>query len=368
LLLACDLLVAAGAATLSRIGKGITRAIVNTHEQPTSAFMQNPDLDLGAENMRAALKDALGTHAIDFVEANRLATRLLGDSIGSNLLMLGFAFQKGFVPLSLDALQRAIELNGVAVELNKHAFALGRLAAHRVSIVDEMLGTDAMPNIKPHGVDDLIADRVARLTQYQNTAYAQRFLRTVGAARSAAQSLRGGADFVQAVTRNLFKLMAYKDEYEVARLYTDRNFAQKLRQQFDGDFRIVLNLAPPLLARVDKLTGKPRKMQFGPWIFKAFKLLSMLRGVRGTRWDVFGYSDERRLERQLISEYEQLMLELCENLDATTLPIAIELAKLPEQIRGFGHVKVASIERTAQTRERLIGDFRALRLRLNVAA
>jgi indolepyruvate ferredoxin oxidoreductase len=344
-LLACDPVVAASPAALSRIQTGVTKAIINSHAQPTAAFIFKPDIDFETAKMLHAIKTAAGDG--DSIDATGLAAALMGDSIAANLFMLGYAFQKGLVPLSLGAIERAVELNGVAVDTNKRSFAWGRLAAHDRAQVEALvrgaLRDDPVP--EPQNLDALVERRAALLKNYQNAAYAQRYRNTVRTVRIAEAKLaRGFSGLAEAVARNLFTLMAYKDEYEVARLYTDGAFIKKLQRQFDGDFTLDYHLAPPLLARRDPATGEPKKRAFGPWMRHVFKLLTWLRPLRGTALDIFGYSQERRMERRLIADYEALIGELLASLSPENHALAIEIASLPAKIRGFGHIKARNVE------------------------
>jgi len=344
-LLACDPVVAASPAALSRIQAGVTKAIINSHAQPTAAFIFKPDIDFETAKMLQTIKAAAGDG--DSIDATGLAAALMGDSIAANLFMLGYAFQKGAVPLSLGAIERAVELNGVAVDTNKRSFAWGRLAAHDRAQVEALvrgaLRDDPAP--EPQNLDALVENRAAFLKDYQNAAYAQRYRNTVRTVRVAETKLaRGFSGLAEATARNLFTLMAYKDEYEVARLYTDGAFIKKLQRQFDGDFTLDYHLAPPLLARRDPATGEPKKRAFGPWMRHVFKLLTWLRPLRGTALDIFGYTQERRMERRLIADYEAILRELSASLAPENHALAIELASLPAKMRGFGHVKARNVE------------------------
>jgi indolepyruvate ferredoxin oxidoreductase len=346
-LLACDPVVAASPAALSRIQTGVTKAIINSHAQPTAAFIFKPDIDFETAKMLHAIKTAAGDGGADSIDATGLAAALMGDSIAANLFMLGYAFQKGAVPLTLAAIERAIELNGVAVDTNKRSFAWGRLAAHDRAQVETLvrgaLRDDPVP--EPQNLDALVERRAAFLRDYQNAAYAQRYRNTVRTVRIAETKLaRGFSGLAEATARNLFTLMAYKDEYEVARLYTDGAFIKKLQRQFEGDFTLDYHLAPPLLARRDPATGEPKKRVFGPWMRHVFRLLTWLRPLRGTALDIFGYTQERRMERRLIADYEAILRELSASLNPENHALAIEIASLPAKIRGFGHIKARNVE------------------------
>jgi indolepyruvate ferredoxin oxidoreductase len=360
LLLGCDMVVAASPQALSRVENGVTRAVVNSYLAPTAAFVVNPDIDFETLTMQRALKAAAGDRNADFIDGTGLATALMGDSIATNLFMLGYAFQQGLVPLSLAAIERAIELNGVAVDAGKRSFGWGRLAAHDRATVAAAarpaLREDAPP---PESVSGLIERRAAFLTAYQDATYAQRYRDLVAQAEQAEKTrARGRTGFAEAVARGFFKLMAYKDEYEVARLYTSGPFLERVRQQFDGDFTLEFHLAPPLLSRPDPYTGTPKKIGFGPWMFRAFKLLARLKRLRGTPFDIFGRTAERRTERQLIGDYEALIREIAAALGADNHALAVAIAEIPQQIRGFGHVKLRNLKAAREREASLLAAFR----------
>jgi indolepyruvate ferredoxin oxidoreductase len=284
--------------------------------------------------------------------------RLLGDSIGSNLFLLGYAWQQGLVPVSADAIDRAIELNGTAVTMSRAAFLWGRRAAHDPAGV----AAHARPHVAAPAaptLDQIIEKRMHVLSEYQDAAYATRYRALVDRVRTAETAINS-SQLTETVAHNLFKLMAIKDEYEVARLYAESDFVQKISERFEGDYTLNFHLAPPLLARPDPKTGRVTKMAFGPWMLTAFKWLAKARKLRGTRWDVFGHSDERRLERELLADYERDLAALLPKLERASLVDAMALASLPEKIRGFGYVKRSSIDAAVPERE-------ALRARLGIA-
>ncbi|SJZ89985.1 indolepyruvate ferredoxin oxidoreductase [Enhydrobacter aerosaccus] len=360
LVLGCDMVVAASPAALSRIEPGVTKAVINGYMQPVAAFVLNGDMDLGADSMMKAIRDAAGDEATSFVDGTGLATALLGDSIATNLFMLGYAWQKGLVPLSLEALMRAIELNGVAIETSKRTFAWGRLAAHNLGAVQAA----AKPTLrveKPvaRTLAEIVAKRVELLTAYQNKAYAERYRAFVEkVAKVEKDKAKGRSGLAEAVAKSLYKLMAYKDEYEVARLYTDGEFLKKLRAQFEGDYRLSFHLAPPLFAERDA-SGQLKKREYGPWMLSAFRLLASLKGLRGTRFDLFGGTEERRMERRLIEEYEATIDSVLATLDQNNHALAVQIAQVPESMRGFGHVKEKNVK-AAKTREAsLLAAYRA---------
>jgi indolepyruvate ferredoxin oxidoreductase len=342
LILGCDMLTAGAQEAISKTRPGVTVAVINLHEQPAGTFAQNADWQFPADQIRALIDEAVDKRAY-YVDATKLATALLGDSIATNLFMLGLAFQKGLVPLSEAALLRAIELNAVAVEANKAAFLWGRRAAADLQAV-QRVAAPAKPVVVqlPQSLDAIVRKRVESLTAYQDAAYAQRYAAFVEQVRQAEAALGKGDAFTKAVARNLYKLMAYKDEYEVARLYTDGRYEERLKATFEGDLKLTFHLAPPLLAKRDA-QGNLVKARYGSWVWQAFRLLAKLKFLRGTALDVFGKTEERRLERQLIADYQATIAALRPRLREDNLAQAIELANLPEHIRGFGHVKLDNL-------------------------
>ena len=365
LLLGCDLVVAASEEALAKLNENIAHAVINSHEAATAEFTRNPDAQVPGAAMREALIEAVGEGKTHFVDATRLATRLLGDSIAGNLFMLGFAYQKGFVPVSAEAIDKAIELNGVAVQLNQQAFLWGRRTAHDAAAVEKLAMPKTAASPRCETLKEIIDYRVEFLTAYQDAGYAERYrelvVRVSRADKGADQALS------RAVARNYFKLLAYKDEYEVARLYSDGSFIKQLEAQFQGDYRLEFHLAPSWLSKPDALTGQPRKRQFGPWMLKAFGVLAKFKFLRGTPFDPFGYSAERRLELDLIEEYERNLDYLLKELNADNYRTAVALAELPEQIRGYGHVKEKSLpkvrEQSRQLKARmLVSEIQAVQL------
>jgi indolepyruvate ferredoxin oxidoreductase len=319
LLLGCDFVVSADPSATSRIEHGVTRAVVNADLQPTAAFVIDQTIDFEAAAMRRALRDAVGDEGLHIVDATGLATVLLGDSIATNPFMLGYAWQKGLLPLSRHALERAIELNGAAIEMNKQAFRWGRLAAHAPDKIEAIVRPLLEPAEKEPTLDEIISARADYLTAYQNAAYAHRYRCFVEDVRAAeARVSRSTTALTEAVARGLFRLMRYKDEYEVARLYSDGSFEQKLRRQFAGNYKMNFHLAPPILNRRDPVTGHLEKQKFGPWMMRLFGVLARMKGLRGTALDPFGYSAERRTERQLIEEYMATMREVVSALTPRT--------------------------------------------------
>ena len=410
LVLGCDMVVTAGADTRATMRAGKTSVVVNTQETMTGDFTRNADLLFPAGSLMRGIERAAGARQVERVDATRLATALTGDAIATNLFMLGHAWQKGHIPLSRAAIERTIEINGVAVEMNLAAFDWGRRAAADRDAVERRAapgaaagvevappieggpspahspgaaaGTEVAPPIEggpspAHSpgaapgievapprerepLESLIERRAAFLTDYQDTAYADRYRgfveRVRAAERSRAKGMRGLAE---AVARGHFKLLAYKDEYEVARLHCAPEFRRRLEATFEGDWSLEFHLAPPLFARRDPATGEPRKARYGPWMMRVFGVLARLKGLRGTMLDPFGYTRERHRERALIDRYERAVASLLDSLDHTNHALAIEIASLPERIRGFGHVKAKSVEEAQHREAELLERFRA---------
>jgi indolepyruvate ferredoxin oxidoreductase len=367
LVLGGDMLTAGAQDAIAKMRAGRTRAVVNTHQQPTGHFARQPDWHFPFDEVQALINESVADRA-DYIDATRLATALMGDAIAANLFMLGFAYQKGALPVSEAALLRAIELNGVAIDANKKSFLWGRRAAADLARV-ERIAIPGQPVLlqMPEGLDSFVKRRVAFLTAYQDAAYAARYEALVNTVRHAESALGAGDKLSRAVAKSYFKLMAYKDEYEVARLYTDGRFVEQLKRQFEGEFTLKFNLAPPLFSKKDA-NGHLVKAQYGSWVWQAFRLLAKLKGVRGSRLDVFGYSAERRMERKLIEEYRSTILGLLDTLDADKLALAVDIASLPEKVRGFGHVKEASVARFHAEQAALLKKYGAPRTGMPHAA
>lgn len=343
-ILACDIVVGASQEALQTVRHGRTRILANVHEIPVAESLRNPDADLRVEGLLEKMRFVAGTQQVETFDAQTLAEEFLGDTLASNVLALGYAWQRGLVPLSLAALSRAIELNGVAVAANQMAFSLGRLAAADARLLEE-LRQQPVEEVQEDSAQALIARGSALLQAYQNTAWAQRFERGVRALQAREASLPGG-DRSLPVTRNaarsLLKLMSYKDEYEVARLYTDGQFQRRLTEQFEGDLKLEFHMAPPFIAR-PRDGQPPRKIRLGGWMLPAMKWLARGKALRGTLLDPFGHTQERRLERSLIDQFEMRLQELAGDLEAEDQPLAAQIAALPLSVRGFGHVKIANL-------------------------
>ncbi|MDH4583180.1 indolepyruvate ferredoxin oxidoreductase family protein [Pseudomonas sp. BN415] len=351
LLLGCDLVVAASEEALAKLNDRIAHAVVNSHEAATAEFTRNPDAQVPGQAMREALVEAVGEAKTHFVDATRLATRLLGDSIATNLFMLGYAYQRGLVPISADAIDKAIELNGVSVTLNQQAFLWGRRAAHDLTAVEKLAKPAEVEAPRCETLEEIVQYRVDHLRAYQDAAYAERYRALVERVRKADSS--EDKLLTRAVARYYAKLLAYKDEYEVARLYSDATFRKQLDAQFQGDYHLEFHLAPSWLAKADPVTGEPRKRRFGPWMLKAFGVLAGFKFLRGTAFDPFGYSGERKLERELIAEYEATVDLLIKELKPSNYAAAVALAELPEQIRGYGPVKERALAKVREQEKQL---------------
>ena len=343
LVIGCDPVVVAGKETLLRMRPGRTHVALNSNSVPTAAFVTNANWHNPGADCVADISQAVGAQGVGVFDADAMATQFLGDSIYTNPVMLGYAWQKGWIPLELASLMRAIELNAVAVAQNKSAFEWGRRAAHDWAAVQKALNPGQVIAFTPRAkssIDDMVQRRAEFLTAYQNTAYAQTYEALVGQVRLAETALAdaGKLPLTEAVARYLFKLMAYKDEYEVARLHTDTGFQSKVNAMFEGDFKLHYHLAPPLLA-ARNARGELQKSKFGPWMQTAFKLLAPLKVLRGGPLDVFGYTQERREERALVEEYRAAISAMLPALTAANRDAAVAFARVPEQIRGFGHVK-----------------------------
>ncbi len=360
LVIGCDPIVSAGKETLQRLRAGRSHVALNTSATPTAGFVKNAEWQNPAQSCVDSLVQALGDADVGRFDAEAAASRLMGDSIYTNPMMLGYAWQKGWVPLGQDALMRAIELNAVQVEKNKQAFEWGRRAAHdpkaMAALLTQAAGTAQVIQFKPREtVDSLLARRVEFLTGYQNAAYAGEYEVFVRKVQQAETPL-GKTALTEAVARYLFKLMAYKDEYEVARLHTDPAFQAKVAEQFEGNYELRLHLAPPLFAKKNE-KGELVKQQYGPWMLKAMGVLAKLKGLRGTALDIFGRTEERRVERALIVQYREDIERILAGLTADNHALALEIARLPEQIRGFGHVKERHYKAAQSRREQLLAQW-----------
>jgi indolepyruvate ferredoxin oxidoreductase len=354
----CEAIVAANPVTLSVMREGRTYVALNTHRSPTATFVANPDWQFPGGKCETAIEQAVGKELLGAFDADKVATQLLGDSIFTNPLMLGYAWQKGRIPVGHAALMRSIELNGVQVDKNKQAFEWGRRCAHDLASVQaQFAAAKVIEFVRKPALAETIQRRVDFLTGYQDAAYAAQYSATVDRVKAAETPL-GSTRLTEAVARNLFKLMAYKDEYEVARLHTDPAFLAKLAGQFEDGFKLKYHLAPPLLA-ARNAKGELVKKTYGGWMKGAFGVLARFKGLRGTAFDVFGYTEERRTERALVVEYRALVEEVLGSLGADRLADAVALASLPEDIRGYGHVKERHLAKARAKWAQLLAAWRA---------
>ena len=339
LVIACDSIVGANKYTLAVMQHGRTYVALNTHGTPTAAFVTNANWQFPGGHCETAIRHSVGAELVGAFDAEQVAVATLGDSIYTNPLMLGYAWQQGRIPLGKAALMRAIELNNMQIDNNKAAFEWGRRCAHDLAAVQALFKAQAVIEfVRKPGLDEMVAKRIDFLTGYQDSAYAAGYKAFVDKVRAAETPLAGGTALTEAVARYLFKLMAYKDEYEVARLHTDPAFTAKVAGMFEGDYKLVHHLAPPVIAKKNE-RGELVKQPFGPWIRSAFGLLAKLKSLRGTALDPFGRTDERKTERALITEYQDCISELLATLSADNRALAAEIARIPEDIRGYGHVK-----------------------------
>lgn len=364
LVIGCDVIVTASNDALTRMGEGRTHAAINSTGSPTASFVRNPDWQYPGEEAEQNIRSACGSGQVDFLDAGTIATALLGDSIATNMFMLGYSWQKGWVPLSEAAIMKAIELNAVSIEFNKQSFLWGRAAAHDFAAVEKASRVNQVPAQviefkRAPSLEDMIAKRVATLTSYQDANYAEQyrsFVEKVRAAESKVVEAGRTLRLTETVARYLFKLMAYKDEYEVARLHTDPTFASKIENMFEGDYKIKFHLAPPLLAKKDA-KGHLIKQEYGSWMMGAFRLLAKLKFLRGGALDVFGYTAERKMERQLIIDYRNTIERLLSKLNADNLGKLVAIAAIPEEIRGYGHVKERHFAAAKKKEAELVAAF-----------
>jgi indolepyruvate ferredoxin oxidoreductase len=359
LVIGCDVIVTAGRDALSRMGEGRTYAAINKTTSPTAAFVKNPDWQFPEGSAEDAIRHACGSERVAFIAAGDIATTLMGDNIATNMFMLGYAWQKGWVPLAEASIMRAIELNGVSVAFNKSAFDWGRKAAFDLPAVQKIATPATVIEFKrAPTLDAIITKRVQFLTEYQNAAYAKQYADFVAQVKLAESNVtETGSKLTEAVAKYLFKLMAYKDEYEVARLHTSPVFAKKIADMFEGDFKINYHLAPPLLAKRDA-KGHLVKQQFGSWMLNGFKVLAKLKSLRGTPLDIFGYTAERKMERALPQVYRATITALLDQLSKDNLSKAVAIASIPEEIRGYGHVKERHLALAEAKQQRLLAGFK----------
>lgn len=352
-LLGCDLVTSSQAETLALIKAGYANGVVAAGDIVTGRFTENPDMAFPDQLLLKRIEKRMGKDHLLAFDAAKMAVKAVGDAIGSNMIVLGAAWQNGWIPLSKEAIFKAVELNGVQVEFNKKAFNWGRAAAHDLEAT--LLAADMMkPKPKAKTLEELIEDRAERVNAYQNDKLEAKYRGLIERVVQADKSIGNGDRLSRAVTKAYHKLLTYKDEYEVARLYMESDFFSRVERNFDGKYKVNVHLAPPILAKKDKATGHLRKRSFGPWVFSLFKVMAKLKGLRGTAFDIFGYTSERRMERQLIKDYEALIDKLLSGVSAENYDVICQLAELPLTMRGFGHVKEANIEKAKLEEQRLL--------------
>jgi indolepyruvate ferredoxin oxidoreductase len=361
LVLAADEVVAVSKDTITLCEASRTVGIINSHIIPTADFILNRDFNFQTRKVTGVLETELRKDSA-FFDFTKPAEALLGDSIATNIMMMGFAYQRGLLPLSAESIQQAIEVNGVSIKMNTQAFQLGRLAAAdpaRLAAMMKGQDDDAAPvkSLDAMSLDEIITHRMSLLTDYQNGRLAKRYRKLVDQVRDAAVKGGYGEALPRAVAINYAKLLAYKDEYEVARLFTDGRFEKQLRDQFEGEFKFNFNLAPPILGGGLDAQGRPKKRAFGSWMMSAFKVMARFRFLRGTPLDIFGYSADRKLERDLIGGYEKDVATVLNLLSPLNHDIAVELLSLPERIRGYGPVKDKAVKEAKVRYAQLAADL-----------
>lgn len=356
-LIACDMVVGTDQRALNVLRHEHSKVILNLSELPSGDFVMDRNADMQADLRVKTLEQAVGASSVSKLDANYFAERIMGNTVYSNIFLLGYAWQLGLIPVSLDALLRAIEINGVAVDSNKQGFHWGRIAAADVQFVEKIAGDK--PQELSTNLAEIVSKREEFLVAYQNEKYAQAYRDFVERvkAREMDMGTQETLPFTESVARYLFKLMAYKDEYEVARLYTDGSFQKKISEAFEGDYKLRFHMAPPLLSGEKDAEGRPKKRQFGPWMHTVLKLTAKFKFLRGTAFDPVGYTGERKQERALIEEYRQTVLQLLPEINERNFALALEIAQLPDQVRGYGPVKEQSINEARVKREQLLERF-----------
>ena len=355
LLMGFDLLVANDEEVLKTLDKQKTKSIINSDEIMTGEFTRDKNFFLPFDKMKENLINILGKNNIDFMPSNTITNKILGDSILSNMFIVGNAYQSGLIPIKANAIEHAIQLNGVSIDENIHAFRLGR---HSINMKEEILNLIYEKEKVITNFDEKFVDRYNFLIKYQNKKYADKYKELVDYVKKCEEKISVDIkNFSNAVAINYFKLMSYKDEYEVARLYSDNEFINKINETFEGNFKINYHLSPPIFSTKDKVTGYPLKINFGSWIMILFKFISLFKFLRGTYFDLFGYFEERKIERLLINNYKDRILEICSKLTLENYALAVEIASTPDQIRGFGYIKEKNIEIAKRCEDKLMSAF-----------
>ena len=360
LIIGCDIVVTTGIEAMSKISPYRTNMVINNHVAPTSSFASDPSLDLSSARMIKGLKDAGSKELIHFINATKLSSSLIGNAIGANLFLVGYAIQKGLFPISLKAIEKAIELNGVSIKMNKESIYWGRLAAIDIKKVEKVAFSqnDILHNEEIETLESIVRDRAKFLTNYQDSKYANKYNAFVNKIISKDKSIPNDKDDLsKAAAKYFFKLMSYKDEYEVARLHTGNEIREYLDDKLEGNYKIEYSLAPPVLGGRNKNTGKYPKRKLPSFTFYIFTILKHFKFLRGTIFDIFGFSKHRKIERDLIDEYENIILKILDNISEDNYEIAIKIASLPEQIKGYDVVKEKNIESTKILKEKYLNEF-----------
>ena len=359
LILGCDIVVTSGAEALSKINTTTTNLVINTHVAPTSAFATNPNLDLSSAIMLKGIKEVANEKLINSIDATRFATALMGNAIAGNLFLVGYAIQKGLFPISLAAIERAIELNGVSVEMNKDSLYWGRYASIDIKLVESIAFKDSAPKAEIETLESIVGDRYKFLQSYQNTQYANQYQSLIDKVAQADKNFStSSAALSMAVAKYYFKLMSYKDEFEVARLHTSNYFKEYLNERLEGDYKIEYSMAPPIFGGKDKDTGRYPKRKLPPFFYYVFLVLKRFKFLRGTALNIFGFTKHRKIERSLIADYEESILYLIKNLTNQNYSTAVKIASLPEQIRGYDVVKEQSIHKVKGLKMQYFDEFK----------
>jgi indolepyruvate ferredoxin oxidoreductase len=348
LLIGADIVTSASDEGMSRLREGHTKGVVNSHGIVTGAFTRDGDFSIPVDDMKQALERFTGEGNCNFFDSTKVSETLTGNTIGANMMLLGFACQKGWLPVKRQSLEDAITENGVAVAYNQRVFKIGRLMAHDPDAVKALLEQGATTpewEVLSATTQDLIARREKDLIAYQSKSYANKFTKLINQVREAEEKLTGDSDEItQAAARYLYKLMAYKDELEVARLYTDGTWAKQVEENFSGDYKIKFHMAPPLISKRDPITGQLKKREFGGWMLSALKLASKFKVLRHTPLNPFSYSAERKEDKELLQQYKTVLNQIISGLTEENKDVALEMARVPEFVRGYGHVRTESVE------------------------
>ena len=358
LIIGCDIVVTTGIESMSKINKNYTNIVLNSHVAPTSNFTSNPDLDLSSARMIKGLNEIASPKLMHVVNATKFATSLMGNSIAANLFLVGYAIQKGLFPISISAIERAIELNGVSVEMNKESVYWGRLAAIDIKKLEKITSSESKSLELSESLSSIIDDRYNFLTAYQNTKYADKYKSLINKIIKIDESISNDRDDLSvAAAKFYFKLMAYKDEYEVARLHTGHEIKNFLKDRIEGSYKIEYSLAPPAFGGRDKFTGRYPKRKLPSYTYYIFAIMKHFKFLRGTPFDLFGMSSHRKIERGLILDYESMLLEISNNINIKNYDVAVKIASLPDHIKGYDVVKESSIEKSKLLKDQYFNEF-----------